>query len=80
MKARLCCLADSVTFLPARLGDDHLCSDVAEPLPELRLLQGHPDGALQVGVRTSGHGGGRGASEARLHVWKQRGTMSAWFS
>lgn len=56
--------------LPARFGDDHLGSDVVEGLPELRLLQGQPDVALQICVR--GHGGGSGAAEARLQVCRGR--------
>lgn len=56
--------------LPARFGDDHLCSYFMEGLPEIGVLQGHPDAALQVGVGTGSHGGRRGAAEVGLQVWK----------
>lgn len=65
------------SVLPARFGDDHLGSDVVEGLPELRLLQGQPDVALQIRVR--GHGGGSGAAEARLQVCRPRKALKIVF-
>lgn len=56
--------------LPARFGDDHLCSYFMESLPEFRVLQSHPDAALEVGVGAGSHGGGRRAAEVGLQVWK----------
>lgn len=50
----------------ARFGDDHLCSELMEGLPELRVLQSHPDAALHVGVRGGHHGGRRRAVEGGL--------------
>lgn len=41
-----------------------------EGLPEFGVLQVHPDAALQVGVGAGSHGGGRGAAEVGLQVWK----------
>lgn len=34
-------------FLPASFGDDHLGSDLVEPLPQLGALQLHPDVSLR---------------------------------
>lgn len=65
--------------LPARFGDDHLRPDVVEGLPELRLLQGQPDVALQVRVRRHGGRSG-GGGEARLQVWTGRKSFRIEFS
>ena len=43
-------------ILPAMFGNDHLSSHTVEGLPEVRVLQVHPDVAWLVAVRTSlGH-------------------------
>lgn len=54
-------------ILPARFGDDHLCSYFMEGLPEFRVLQSHPDVALEICIWSSSHGGGRRSAE----VWFQ---------
>lgn len=56
------------TVLPARFSDDHLCSYFMEGFPEFRVLQSHPDVALEIGIRASSHGGGRRAAEVGLQV------------
>ncbi len=60
-----CCFS---AVLPARFSDDHLCSYFMEGLPEFRVLQSHPDVALEIGVGASSHGGGRRAAEVGLQV------------
>ncbi len=53
-------------ILPARFGNDHLCSYVVEGLPQFRVLQSHPDVALEISIRPSSHGGRRRAAEVGL--------------
>lgn len=58
---------------PARLGDDHLCSYSMEGLPQVGVLQSHPDVALEIRrVRAGSHGGRRRAAEVWLQVWKEK--------
>lgn len=54
-------------------GNDHLCSDVVESLPEVSVLQGHLYAALLVQV---GHRRGRWHAAGGLGVCGERGTGS----
>ena len=60
---------------PAGLGDNHLGPVLVESLPEVGVLQGHPDAALlEVSVRPRRHGDRGGPAEVALHVWRQKTT------
>lgn len=50
------CFSLSLYSSPARFGDDHLCPQVMEGPPEVRVLQGHPDVALVIRLSCSSHG------------------------
>lgn len=55
---------------PPLLGDDHLCSDTVEGLPQIGILQSHPDAALLVGLQW----GGAGHTAAGFKVWGETNT------
>lgn len=55
----------NAAFLPPLLGDDHLCSDAVEGLPQICILQSHPDAALLVGLWW----GGAGHTAVGFKVW-----------
>lgn len=42
-----------------------------EGLPQLRVLQSHPDVSLQVGIGPGSHGG-EGAAVVGFEVWKEK--------
>ena len=63
---------------PAGLGDDHLGPVLVEGLPEIRILQGHPDAALlEVSLGPGRHGDRGGPAEGGLHVLRER--ESSWW-
>lgn len=64
---------DITTIVPAMFGDDHLSPQVVEGLPEVSLLQDHPDVALVVGVSCRG---GR-SHHVGPRLWRERGGHGA---